>query len=190
MVRVCGYDVVADRVSALRFVGYVPENPVAFQNLTVEELVRFIAALRGLREEDIEDVLEYYLEVFNLADKRGKLVSELSRGMVQKALVIAALIVRPRVLVMDEPMAGMDPEAQYVFKREVRRLVAEGATALISSHLLDVVERFCTRVGVIHRGRLILEGTVEEVKERIAEGRESSLEEIYLKLLGSRAVEA
>ncbi len=180
-VSVCGWDVVRERVNALRNVSYVPENPVVFQNLTVEDFIKFIISLRGLAWSDVREEFEDYLRKFKLVGKRRALMKELSRGMVQKALVIAALLVRPKVLVMDEPMAGMDPEAQHVFKEEVRRAVEGGATALISSHLLDMVERFCTRVGIIDGGRLVMEGSIKEVKEAAA-GSES-LEEVFLKVV-------
>ena len=180
--KVMGINVVKDRVGALKYVGYVPENPVAFQNLSIEEFVRFVTSLRGIEWGDVREEFEYYLDAFNLRGKRSELMGKLSRGMVQKALVIAAFLVKPKVLIMDEPMAGMDPEAQHVFKEEVRRLVKEeGVTALISSHLLDMVERFCTRVGIINKGRLILEGRVEEVKERL--GGSETLEEVFLKVV-------
>ncbi len=182
-IKVCGKDLFRDRVEALRNVGYVPENPVMLQNLTVEETIRFIASLRGLKWKDIQGDLEYYLKKFKLIDKRNALMKELSRGMIQKVLVIAAMIVKPKVFVMDEPMAGMDPEAQHVFKMEVRKAVKEGATAVISSHLLDMMEKFCTRVGIINEGRLILEGRIEEVKRKAA-GSES-LEEVFLKVTSS-----
>ncbi len=180
-VKVCGWDVVRERVNALRNVGYVPENPVVLQNLTVEDFIKFITSLRGLTWGDVREDFEEYLRKFRLAGKRKALMKELSRGMTQKALVIAALLVKPKVLVMDEPMAGMDPEAQHVFKEEVRRVVEEGATALISSHLLDMVERFCTRVGIISEGHLIMEGSIEEVKEAAAGSK--SLEEVFLKVV-------
>ncbi len=180
-VKVCGADVVRDRVGALRNVGYVPENPVVLQNLTVEDFIKFITSLRGLAWSDVREEFEEYLRKFKLVGKRKALMKELSRGMTQKVLVIAALLVKPRVLVMDEPMAGMDPEAQHVFKEEVRRLVEGGAAAIISSHLLDMVERFCTRVGIISEGRLIMEGSIKEVKEAAAGSK--SLEEVFLKVI-------
>ncbi len=180
--KVMGINVIKDRVGALKYVGYVPENPVAFQNLSIEEFMRFVTSLRGIEWGDVREEFEYYLDAFNLRGKRGELMGKLSRGMVQKALVIATFLVKPKVLIMDEPMAGMDPEAQHVFKEEVRRLVkGEGVTALISSHLLDMVERFCTRVGIINKGRLVLEGRVEEVKERL--GGSKTLEEVFLKVV-------
>ncbi len=183
--RIYGYDVVREREKALRLVGYVPESPVVFQNLTIEEFIRFIASLRGIDQNDVSDKLSYYLEVFDLKDKQYKLMSELSRGMVQKVLVTAAFIVKPRVLIMDEPMAGMDPESQYVFKEEVKKLVSQGVTVLISSHLLDMVERFCTRVGIIYKGRLLAEGTIEEIKRQVTEKPESTLEEAFLRIIKS-----
>lgn len=183
IVKIYGYDVVKERVKALRLIGYVPENPVVFQNLSIEEFIKFIAALRGINQHEITDKLDYYLNIFNLDDKRKSLMGELSRGMIQKVLVTAAFIVRPRVLIMDEPMAGMDPESQHIFKEEVRKLVSEGITVMISSHLLDMVERFCTCIGIMYRGTLLVEGTVEEVKNMVSEAPGSTLEDVFLKII-------
>ena len=94
------------------------------------------------------------------------------------------MVGKPKLLVMDEPMAGMDPASQHAFKEEIRRVVREGVAAVISSHLLDVVERFCTRVGIIHNGRLVAEGTVEEVKKLASESPGTTLEEAFLKITG------
>ncbi len=182
--RVCGYDVVRDRARALRFVGYIPENPVCFQNLTVREFLELVGALRGMGEEEVREAIDYYLSLFELEEKREELVGKLSRGMVQKVLASAALMVKPRALIMDEPMAGMDPEAQHAFKEEVRRLASQGAAVLISSHLLDMVERFCTRVGIINRGALVAEGSLEELRRRAESGEEATLEKVFLKLVG------
>ena len=103
--------------------------------------------------------------------------------MLQKTLVIAAFIVKPKVLIMDEPMAGMDPESQYVFKEEVKRLVSNGVTALISSHILEVVERFCTRIGIINKGVLVIEGSIEEIKEEVSKSKDTTLEDVFLKII-------
>ncbi len=181
--RIFGYNVVKQRVEALKLVGYVPENPVLFQNLTLEEFVVFVAALRGLRKEDILDDLNHYLDIFDLRSKRSALLSTLSRGMMQKALVIAALIVRPKVLILDEPMSGMDPESQYIFKEEIRKLASKGVTVIISSHLLDMVEKLCTRIGIIHRGKIVAEGSVEEIKKMVSAGTRGTLEEVFLRIV-------
>ena len=180
-VRVCGHDVVRERLRALKYVGYVPEYPACFQNLTVTDFLNFVCSLRGIPKGEMEEPMRYYLEEFGLWEKRGELVSSLSRGMLQKLLAVAAFLVRPKVLVMDEPMSGMDPEAQHVFKREVASMAARGVAVLISSHILDMVERFCTRIGIINEGRLVAEGTLEELRAR-ASG-EATLEEVFLRLV-------
>lgn len=184
--RIFGVDVVRDRSEALRHVGYIPENPVCFQNLTVREFLEFVGALRGLGREEVEEGMERYLSLFELEEKEDSLMISLSRGMVQKVLATAAFLVKPRALIMDEPMAGMDPESQHAFKEEVRRMASNGTAVLISSHLLDMVERFCTRVGVIDHGRLVAEGTVYDLKKRAESGEEATLEDVFLRLVGER----
>ncbi len=178
---IMGYDVVRRRADALKHVGYIPENPVLFRNLTVREFLEMIGALRDIDREELADSIERYLEMFHIRDKENEPASNLSRGMIQKVLASAAFIVRPRVLIMDEPMVGMDPESQHVFKEEVRRMAGEGVAVLLSSHLLDMVERFCTRVGIISEGKMIAEGSVEELRKLAGEDR--SLEEVFLKLV-------
>ena len=181
---IMGRDVVRRRVDALKYVGYIPENPVLFRNLTVREFLEMIGALRGINREELSDSIERYLEAFHIKDKEDEPASNLSRGMIQKVLATAAFIVRPKVLIMDEPMMGMDPRSQHVFKEEVRRLASEGVAVLLSSHLLDMVERFCTRVGIISGGKLIAEGSVEELRRVSGENR--TLEEVFLQLVMER----
>ena len=188
--RICGYDVIDEREKALECIGYIPENPLVFQNLTIEEFLEFIGALRGIPRGELVESMNYYLEYFGLHSKRGELIASLSRGMLQKVLAIASFIVKPKVLLLDEPMAGMDPESQRLFKDEVRRLTKKGATAIVSSHLLDMVERFCTRVGIISNGVLIAEGNLDELKKKAFGGGEASLEEVFLKLVGERVEES
>ncbi len=180
--RICGRDIVSHRVEALSLIGYIPENPVCFQNLTVKEFLEFIGSLRRLDRESVEEAINHYLDLFELKGKRDEFIGNLSRGMIQKVLASAAFMVKPKVLIMDEPMAGMDPEAQHVFKEEVKRMASQGVTALISSHLLDMVEKFCTKLGIISRGELIAEGSLEDLKQRA--GEEASLEEVFLRLVG------
>lgn len=152
-----------------------------FQYLSIQEFLEFIGNLRRIPREELKEKINYYLELFNLHDKKGNLLGTLSCGMLQKVLAIAAFIVKPRLLVMDEPMAGMDPESQYVFKKEVIRIVKEEkTTAIISSHLLYLVEQLCDRMGIIYRGKIVVEGTIDEIKKRI---EEQTLEKVYLKMI-------
>lgn len=181
-VEVCGWDVQAHRVQALSNVGYVPELTVGFDYLTVREFLEFVASLRGVRWEDVEDYVGHLVSVFGLEPYMGEFMGRLSRGTVQKALVVAAFMPKPRVLVMDEPTSGMDPESQRVFREEVRRLASSGSAVLISSHLLDAVEKLCNRVGVIHNGLLVAEGAIEEVKKRALGGESATLEDVFIRL--------
>jgi ABC-2 type transport system ATP-binding protein len=136
-VTVCGFDIQRDRRRALACTGYVPENPVGFDYLTVREFLEFVGALRGLPRERVEESIEKYLDLFGIRDKEHEFMGRLSHGTVQKVLVSAAFMHEPRVLVLDEPISGMDPESQRAFKDEVRRMAASGAAVLISSHMLD-----------------------------------------------------
>lgn len=182
-VRVCGYDMRSERLRALSCTGYVPENPVGFDYLTVREFLEFVGSLRGVPRELVEDAIARYLSMFGIEDKEHEFMGRLSRGSVQKVLVAAAFMHRPRVLVMDEPISGMDPESQRAFKDEVRSFASQGAAVLISSHMLDTVERLCTRVGVINKGSLIAEGPLEDIKRKAEAGESATLEEVFLKLV-------
>jgi len=167
--EILGIDV-RNRVEVLKNVGYVPEDPVLFPNLTAEEVLRYSAKLRDL--EGYGEWMNYLLESFSLSP--DKVVGGMSKGMIQKLAVCVAFLHRPRVLVMDEPTANMDPESQHFFREIVREIVREGGCALISTHQLDAVEKFCNRVGIIDSGRVV---AVSEVRE--------GLEELYLSVLGS-----
>ena len=167
--EILGIDV-RNRVEVLKNVGYVPEDPVLFPNLTAEEVLRYSARLRDL--EVYGEWMNYLLESFSLSP--DKVVGGMSKGMIQKLAVCVAFLHRPRVLVMDEPTANMDPESQHFFREIVREIVREGGCALISTHQLDAVEKFCNRVGIIDSGRVV---AVSEVRE--------GLEELYLSVLGS-----
>ncbi len=158
------------REDVLKYVGYVPEDPVLFPNLTAEEVLRYSAKLRNL--ENYEEWMHYLLKSFSLS--ADKVVAGMSKGMIQKLAVCVAFLHRPKVLIMDEPTANMDPESQHVFRELVRNTVKEGGCALISTHQLDAVEKFCDRVGIIASGEMVFEGEVRE-----------GLEDIYLSALRS-----
>lgn len=184
-VRICGVDLTADRVGALKFIGYVPENPVVFENLTVREFLEFIASLREIPKEVFEERYERYIQLFQLEEYVKKRMGKLSRGTVQKALITAALLHEPKVLVMDEPTSGMDPEAQHMFRNVIEEITSRGSAAFISSHQLYSIERFATRIGIINKGRLLAEGTLDEVRKLAETGIDATLEDVFLKLVRS-----
>jgi len=155
--RVGGIDV-RKRVEVLRKVGYVPEEPALFSYLTAREVLEYSAKLRGM--SDYEDRVEYLLDLFSL--EPDKVVAGMSKGTLQKLAVCLAFLHEPEILIMDEPMANMDPASQHIFKREIKKM---GATVLISTHQLSEVEKFCDRVGIINKGKLVAEADVEDVGE-------------------------
>ncbi|ABL78816.1 ABC transporter ATP-binding protein [Thermofilum pendens] len=182
-VVVCGHSVLRERREVLRCTGYVPENPVGFDYLRVSEFLDFVGALRRIPRDVLSERAERYISMFGLEQYRDAFMGELSRGTVQKVLVVASLLHEPRVLVMDEPMSGMDPESQKTLKDELRRLAGRGAAVLLSSHMLDVVERFASRVGIISGGRLIAEGSLEDVKRAAELGEDATLEDVFMRLV-------
>ena len=162
--KICGVDV-RDRARVLKIVGYIPEDPIIFPYLTAKEVLLYSAQLRNLKGCD--DRIDYLLEIFDL--EPDKIVSNMSKGMIQKLCACIAMLHEPQVLIMDEPMANMDPESQHVFKKEVKKL---GSTCLISSHQLESVEKFCNRVGIIKNGRIVYEGKADQ-----------NLEEVFLRVV-------
>ncbi|MEZ0345595.1 MAG: ABC transporter ATP-binding protein [Infirmifilum sp.] len=182
VVEVCGYNVSTQRVQALSKIGYVPELTVGFDYLTVREFLEFVSSLRGVEWQGVEGEAERLARVFGIEDYMDEFMGRLSRGTVQKALVISALMHKPPVLVMDEPTSGMDPESQKTFRDEIVRLASKGAAVLLSSHMLYNVERLCTRVGILHKGLLIAEGSIEEIRGMATAGENANLEDVFLTL--------
>lgn len=182
-IKVCGFDVATQRIQALACVGYVPELTVGFDYLTVGEFLEFVASLRGLNWEDVEGEVERLTSVFGLESYMDEFMGRLSRGNVQKALVVGAMMHKPRVLVMDEPTSGMDPESQKTFREEIVRLASQGSAVLLSSHILSTVERLCTRVGILSKGQLIAEGSIDEIRGKATTGSNATLEDVFLELI-------
>lgn len=183
-----GYDVQREPVRAKALLGYVPDEPVLYEKLTGREFLTFMADLyrvdRSRRNERIPELLE----LFGLTERGDDLIQSYSRGMRQKIAVAGALVHEPRVLILDEPTVGLDPRSARVLKDILRALTGRGVTVFMSTHVLEIAERMCTRVGIIDRGRLISCGTMVELR---AQAREDSatLEDIFLKLTGGTEYE-
>lgn len=181
-----GTDLGANRIEALKKVGFVPDYPNLPAYLTPLEFFYFVAALRGLKKRDIEGDLNSYIKLFNMENEVRKPIMFLSRGNLQKTAIIASLIVRPRIAVMDEPLTNIDIDSQIVFKKLVKRLAGEEKVAfLISSHMLPLVEGVCTHIGIIDKGRMIIEGDINTIL-KIA-GERASFEDVYMKIMGKAA---
>jgi len=177
---VAGHDVVAEPVAAKRQLAYVPDDPKLFDSLTVWEHFQFVAA--AYRVANFEPLAEELLVQFELTEKRDALAQELSRGMRQKTAVACAYLHNPQALLFDEPLTGLDPRGIRTFNDSVRQRAAAGATIVISSHLLALVEDLCTHLLILQRGRLLFWGPIEAAREAFASSDSAaSLEDVFFK---------
>ncbi|MDJ0975107.1 MAG: ABC transporter ATP-binding protein [Planctomycetota bacterium] len=172
-----GHDLAVDPVAAKRTLGLIPDSPHPFDMLTVTEHLRFIAMAYDV--QDAEPRIGPLLEELELTEKQDELASTLSRGMRQKLAIACAFIRDPGLLLFDEPLTGLDPKAIRRIRGSIRRRADDGAAVMISSHLLDLVERLCDRVLILHRGRAVAFGTLDEVRAGAAASDDASLEEAF-----------
>ena len=183
-----GHDIRRAPEAAKVLTGYLPDHPFLYDKLTGLELLRFVGSLYGLGAADAARRAAGLLEEFGLARMAGELTETLSHGMRQRLALAAALVHRPRVLVLDEPMVGLDPEGTLELRRLLRRLATDGATIFLSTHSLAVAEELCSRIGIIDRGRLVALGTLEELRTR-AQGDggpdPASLEAVFLDIVSA-----
>jgi ABC-2 type transport system ATP-binding protein len=185
-VRIDGHDIVADAVAAKRRLAFMPDEPQLFEYLTVREHLNLIARL--YRVADYEARVPRLLSELELAGKESSLPGELSRGMKQKLVIACGLLHDPLVLLFDEPLTGLDPLGIRRMKETIVARARAGAAVVVSSHLLHLVEEICTRILILHKGRKIADGTLEELAARAdlaAAG--SDLEEIFLHATGHGA---
>lgn len=182
-IEIAGDDVTRDPIRAKSRLGFIPDRPFVYDKLTGAEFLRFVAALYGQEGEVIERRMEELLDLFELMPWKDELVESYSHGMRQKLIISSALLHRPEVIVVDEPMVGLDPKGQKFLKELFRAFVERGGTVLMSTHTLDMVEEMCDRIGIIAGGRILACGSVAEVRQQTAAG-DSRLEELFLKLTG------
>jgi ABC-2 type transport system ATP-binding protein len=180
-VEIGGFDVQKDPIRAKSITGFIPDRPYLYEKLTAEEFMRFVAELYTMTgpAARIRDLLE----LFGLADWAGELVENFSHGMKQRLVMASALLHEPKVLVVDEPMVGLDPRGARLVKDLFKDLAAKGVTIFMSTHTLEIVEAMCTRVAIINKGEIIAGGSVGELG-RLARMENSHLEPIFLKLTG------
>jgi ABC-2 type transport system ATP-binding protein len=181
-IRIAGHDLATDPVVAKSALAFIPDEPHLFEYLTVEEHLRFVGRL--YRIGDVGARIPGLLEELDLADKRGALPGELSRGMKQKLAIACGLLHEPRALLLDEPLTGLDPVGIRRMKATIMRRAAGGSAVILSSHLLHLVEEICTRVLVMHRGRTVAFGTIAEIVAGRPELQSQRLEDVFLALIG------
>jgi len=183
IVKVNGQDVRDEPYEYKRHIGYVPESVVLPEYLTLEEFLIYSGRIREMPNDEIKRRIDFFLRAFELEDKRRSLILSLSRGMKQKAAIASALLHDPDLLILDEPLVGIDPAGQHIIKEIFSERVKEGKTVFISTHMLDTAERMCDRVAVIHKGRRIASGDLSTLRRISEEGGDATLEEVFLKLI-------
>jgi ABC-2 type transport system ATP-binding protein len=184
-VEIEGLSLEQELLAVKRIIGVLPEELFLYERLTGEEYLQFAGRMYGLGKQETRRRSEELLEFLSLVDDRGKLIVDYSQGMRKKLALAAALIHGPRVLFLDEPLNGIDPVSGRIVSDLLRRLAQKGVTLFFTSHALDVVERLCDEVAVIDRGRLVAQGTLEEIRRQRAVAEGASLEDVFLKLVSA-----
>ena len=189
-VWVGGVDVWRDPLAARSLMGVLPEQLNLYERLSGREFLTFAGHMYGLSKQEVLRRSEGLLSVLMLRDDADKLIVDYSVGMRKKIALAAALIHRPQVLFLDEPFEGIDPISSRVIRNILRDLTGSGVTIFFSSHIMEVVERLCSRVGIINQGQLVAEGTLQELRERAGQnggtGEGATLEDIFLQVVGAQ----
>ncbi len=186
-VTVGGVDIQAEPEAAKAKLGYIPDRPFLYEKLSGGEFLRFVAGLWGRQSEATERRADRLLELFQLSEWKDELIESYSHGMRQKLLISSALIHHPEVIVVDEPMVGLDPRAAKMLKDLLRTYVDGGGTVFLSTHTLEVAEALCDRIAIISGGEIIALGTMDELRAQAQAGG-AHLEEIFLKVTGGEAM--
>ena len=180
-IRVCGLDVVSQAREASLQIGYVPDQPYLYEKLTGREFLRFIADMYGLDARVAKERVEHEIRRFELEDFADYLAESYSHGMKQRTVFASALLHDPAVLIVDEPMVGLDPHGAQLLKQSIRDYAKLGMTILLSTHSLNVAEEISDRIAIIDHGKILTIGTMEQLRERVG-GYQGSLEQIFLQL--------
>jgi ABC-2 type transport system ATP-binding protein len=182
-ILVNGHDVAADPEQAKASLGFIPDRPFIYEKLTAGEFLRFHAGLYGLDDGHVAGRVREMLELFELGRWEHELVESFSHGMKQRLVMSAAFLHRPRAVLVDEPMVGLDPRGARLIKDVFRRMSDRGVAILMSTHTLEVAQEMCDRISIILKGQIIARGTVAELRE-LAGGADDHLTEVFLRLTG------
>ncbi len=187
-VTVLGQDIDVDPISYKANIGYMPEAPSLPEYLTASEFLGYVARIRNVPKEQIADKVAKFLKDLDLSPKRDETVSTLSKGMRAKLAFAAATINDPKLLILDEPLIGIDPAGQHLLKERITEIAHRGGSVLVSTHQLDTAERLCTKVAIIHHGKNVATGDLAGLRQQAHAGAEQSLEQIFLKLTEEAAM--
>ena len=185
--KVYGIDVSKNPWDVKKIVGYVPESPRLYDFLTGLEYLDFIADVYGLNATTKKTRIEEYLDAFDLENRENEMISGYSHGMQQKIAIIAALLHKPKLLIMDEPLSGLDPKSARIVKDLIHKLANEGITTILSTHVLEIADAVCDKMAILYQGTKLAEGTPAQLREE-SKMPNSTLEEIFLKLTGTNDI--
>jgi ABC-2 type transport system ATP-binding protein len=177
-----GYDMAKNPVGAKKIIGFVPDRPFIYEKLTGREFLKFSSDLYSVDSSSFQHKSESLLKQFALWDWANEIIEAYSHGMKQRLIIAAALLHDPKVLIIDEPMVGLDPTGVRMVKDILRQLAGDNVTIFMSTHTLSIAEDLCHRIGVIHKGTLLAQGTLPQLNEAAKTG-EAKLEEIFLNLV-------
>lgn len=176
-IYVCGQNIKDDPIAAKRNIGYVSDTEIVYDKLTGREYIDFLGDIYGVSADERKERAQNMLKIFALENAFDSPISSYSHGMKQKISIIGALLHRPKLWILDEPMVGLDPQSAFELKKLMRVHCEEGNTVFFSTHVLEVAEKLCDRVGIIVKGKLALMGSMDEIKQAQSD---ASLEEIFL----------
>jgi ABC-2 type transport system ATP-binding protein len=180
-IKVAGFDPIKDYVEVKSKIGYVAENPIVYDSLSPRDFLEFVASIRKIDQSVANEMVAHLANAFDMSQYFDSPIATLSLGMKQKVAFIASLIHRPRVLLLDEPLNGLDAKSSRIVKDLVSFHAQKGGAVLFSTHIMEVAEQICTRIGIIDQGRIIAEGTLGQLRGKL-EGMTGTLEEVFLKL--------
>jgi ABC-2 type transport system ATP-binding protein len=187
-ILVNGHDLATEPEAAKMSLGFIPDRPFIYEKLTGGEFLRFHGGLYGLEDPGISERVHEMLELFELGRWQHELVESYSHGMKQRLVMCAAFLHRPRAVVVDEPMVGLDPRGARLIKDVFRKMSARGVAILMSTHTLEVAQEMCDRISIILKGRIIARGTVPDIRA-MGDGHDDQLTSVFLKLTGGSGLQ-
>jgi ABC-2 type transport system ATP-binding protein len=187
-ITINGHDLAKAPEAAKASLGFIPDRPFIYEKLTAREFLRFHGGLYGMESGEVEERAAEMLELFELGRWQGELVESFSHGMKQRLVMCAAFLHRPRAVLVDEPMVGLDPRGARLIKDIFRRMSQKGVAILMSTHTLEVAQEMCDRISIILRGQIIARGTVDELLA-LAGGEDEQLTPVFLKLTGGSGLQ-
>ena len=179
-----GYDIIENPIEAKRITGFIPDRPFIYEKLTGKEFLHFIGGLYGIRNNGFGESVSRLLKLFDLDEWGDELIEGYSHGMKQRLVMSSALIHDPKVIVVDEPMVGLDPKGARLVKEVFRMITSLGTTVFMSTHSLEIAEEMCNRIAIIQKGKLIALGSMDELRSTVRDTRDQNLESLFLALTG------